>query len=278
MLLAELTVKFADDTKGVKRIESDQDRNKLQTVFDNLYAWPLKWGMEFNVAKCKVMHVGRSNPEYKYNINGEELAEVDEEKDIGVIVQKSLKPGKQCEKAANMAAAVLRQITRNFHYRDKRVFSKLYKQYVLPHLEFSSPAWSLWTIEDIEKLEGVQKKAVNMVTGLGGNSYEEKCKEIGIKTLRERRQYQDLVLLHGMVHGRGGLKLEDMFEKAHDRDGPRTRQVTGVNNLKIPAARSEIRKNSFAVRVVKEWNELPDILKGCTDTKKLKMALCKHRE
>jgi hypothetical protein len=117
-----------------------------------------------------------------------------------------------------------------------------------------------------------------MVTGLGGNSYEEKCKEIGIKTLRERRQYQDLVLLHGMVHGRGGLKLEDMFKRAHDRDGPRTRQVTGVNNLKIPAARSEIRKNSFAVRVVKEWNELPDILKSCTDTKKFKMALRKHRD
>jgi hypothetical protein len=81
-----------------------------------------------------------------------------------------------------------------------------------------------------------------------------------------------------MVHGRGGLKLEDMFERAHDRDGPRTRQVTGVNNLKIPVARSEIRKNSFAVRVAKEWNELPDILKSCTDTKKFKMALRKHRE
>jgi hypothetical protein len=65
MLLAELTVKFVDDTKGVKKIESEQDRNSLQTVFDNLFAWSQKRGMELNVAKCKVMHVGRSNPEYK---------------------------------------------------------------------------------------------------------------------------------------------------------------------------------------------------------------------
>jgi hypothetical protein len=28
-----------------------------------------------------VMHVGRANPMYKYNINGEELSEVEEEKD-----------------------------------------------------------------------------------------------------------------------------------------------------------------------------------------------------
>jgi hypothetical protein len=83
---------------------------------------------------------------------------VEEEKDIGVVVQKNIKPGKQCEKAANMAAAVLRQIERNFHYRDRNVFVKLYKQYVLPHLEFSTPAWSPWLRMDIDKLENVQKK------------------------------------------------------------------------------------------------------------------------
>jgi hypothetical protein len=157
MLLADLAVKFADDTKGVKKIESDDSRKELQQVFDNLYEWSQKWGMEFNIPKCKLMHVGRRNPEYSYSINGQELSVVEEEKDIGVIpvVQKNLKPGKQCEKSANMAAAVLRQIERNFHYRDRNVFVKLYTQYVLPHLEFSTPAWSPWLRTDIDKLENV---------------------------------------------------------------------------------------------------------------------------
>jgi hypothetical protein len=52
MLLADLAVKFADDTKGVKKIASLEDRENLQAVFDNLYGWSQKWGMEFNVAKC----------------------------------------------------------------------------------------------------------------------------------------------------------------------------------------------------------------------------------
>jgi hypothetical protein len=70
------------------------------------------------------------------------------------------------------------------------------------------------------------------------------------KHWQERRLVQDLILEHGMVtvHGRGGLKLEDMFEGANDREGARTRQATGSNNLKIPVARTEIRKNSYAVR------------------------------
>ena len=43
--------------------------------------------MEFNVKKCKIVHVGHSNPGYKNEINGGELQEIYEEEDIGVIVQ-----------------------------------------------------------------------------------------------------------------------------------------------------------------------------------------------
>jgi hypothetical protein len=278
MLLADLAVKFADDTKGVKKIDSDNSRRELQQVFDNLFEWSQKWGMEFNIPKCKIMHVGRRNPEYSYSINGQELSVVEEEKDIGVIVQKNIKPGKQCERAANMAAAVLRQIERNFHYRDRNVFVKLYKQYVLPHLEFSTPAWSPWLRADIDKLENVQKKAVKMISGLRGREYEERCKEIGLKTLEERRSIQDMQLLQGIVHGRGGMSIEGLFERADVREGIRTRQAAGTNNLKVQAARTDIRKNFFTIRAAKAWNELPDPLKNEPDKEKFKRALRKHCE
>ena len=39
--------------------------------------------MKFNVEKCKVMHIGRNNPEYKYSMGGLGLAVVDKEKDVG---------------------------------------------------------------------------------------------------------------------------------------------------------------------------------------------------
>jgi ribonucleases P/MRP protein subunit RPP40 len=67
-VLADLMTKFADDTKGLKEILSSQDRDDLQTVLNNLCRWAEIWGMEFNVSKCKIMHLGRNNPEYKYGI------------------------------------------------------------------------------------------------------------------------------------------------------------------------------------------------------------------
>ena len=51
----------------------------------------------------------------------------------------SLKPSLQCTQAANRAFAILKQITRTFMYRDRKVFLLLYKQFVRCHLEFAIP-------------------------------------------------------------------------------------------------------------------------------------------
>ena len=134
--LIELLIKFADDTKGLKEIESMADRNKLQATLDNLTKWAQDWGMSFNIPKCKIMHIGRNNPRYEYTMSGKLLAKVEEEKDIGVTVHSSLKPSRHCQKIAATSNTVLHQLTKNFHYRDRHVFKKLYVQYVRPHVEF----------------------------------------------------------------------------------------------------------------------------------------------
>jgi predicted YcjX-like family ATPase len=90
---------------------------------------------------------------------------VEEEKDVGVIIHKSLKPSRQCERAANTAMGILAQIAKCFHYRDKNIFVKLYTQHVRPHLEFATPAWSPWLAADKQRLEKVQEKAVDFGYG-----------------------------------------------------------------------------------------------------------------
>ena len=62
--------------------------------------WANTWGMAFNVDKCKVMHMGRSNKRYLYTMGGKPLKTTEEEKDIGVIITSNLKPSTQCASAA----------------------------------------------------------------------------------------------------------------------------------------------------------------------------------
>jgi hypothetical protein len=72
---------------------------------------------------------------------------------------------------------------------------------VRPHLEFSSAAWSPYFQKDIEVLEKVQKRAVNMVNGLAGLEYEEKLAALGLELLADRREFADLMLMYKILNG-----------------------------------------------------------------------------
>ncbi len=51
-----------DDKKPGQRVETAEQRCKLQKALDNVVKWAKTLGMKFNVNKCKVMHIGHNNP------------------------------------------------------------------------------------------------------------------------------------------------------------------------------------------------------------------------
>jgi hypothetical protein len=256
----EIIKKFADDTKVGQTVTDQEGREKLQAAIDGLCDWSQKWGMEFNIPKCKVMHLGAKNPKNEYSINGSKLLSTTEEKDIGVTVTDKLKPSAQCAKAAKTAQTVLGQISRAFHYRDRHVFVRLYKQYVRPHLEFATQAWSPWTVTDCEVLERVQRRAVRMVSGLKGVSHEEKLKELGLQSLAERRHQADMHMVHRIMHGDSGLRATTWFGPQQTAS-QNTRSVTDQFHIRHGTGRLEIRRNFFSVRVISEWNSIPQDLR-----------------
>jgi len=62
------------------------DSSKLQKDLDTIIVWVDKWEMNFNVGKCKVMHVGRTSLKKSYYKRENILEEVDQEKDLGIII------------------------------------------------------------------------------------------------------------------------------------------------------------------------------------------------
>ena len=84
--------KFADDTKCFMVTETDEEKEKFQTMLDSLAEWSSKWQMLFNTDKCHVIHTGKKNEEFQYSWGGGYLEATDEEKDVGVIITKTLKP------------------------------------------------------------------------------------------------------------------------------------------------------------------------------------------
>ncbi len=107
---------------------------------------------------------------------------------------------------------------------------------------------------DIDTLERVQERAVNMVAGLKGATYEEKCAELGLQTLEARREGKDMALVHKFLMNDSGTEL---FRRLASQERARTRQVEGGYGLAVQFARTDPRKYLFSVRAVEKWNKLP---------------------
>jgi ribonucleases P/MRP protein subunit RPP40 len=215
--------------------------------------------MKFNVNKCHVMHVGKNNTGHVYTMGGQQLAVTKSEKDVGVIISDNLKQNEQCRKAAATASAVLGQIHRAFHYRDRHTYVRLYAQYVRPHLEFAASAWSPWAIGDIACLEKVQERAIRAVSGLQGKTYQDRLRELSMASLAERREEADMCLVHKIMSDSDEGFSEQWFVKAATRRP--TRMAAGYNNLLPQRGHHDFRRGFFSLRVVDSWNRLPDDVK-----------------
>ena len=75
-VVGEVTIsKFADDTKLARTSVDKKGREELQSTLDNMVRWADRWGMQFNVAKCKVMHLGPKNFKHPYFMKGQQRGE-----------------------------------------------------------------------------------------------------------------------------------------------------------------------------------------------------------
>ena len=255
-------VKFADDSKAGRVVDSPEDREAFQAMLNRLETWSQEWQLLFNRSKCKVMHFGKDNPRQEYTMDGVALESSKQEKDLGVLIDDNLKPKAQCSKAASNANMILGQLMRGCTWRDPANLTKLYKVYVRPHLEYAQSSWSPWLQGDINTLEQVQQRFTRMVSGMGNLTYGERLAKLGLTTLQDRHGRGDMIETFKILTGKVDVNPETWFTPIGSREGAaNTRASDGHLNLARREASSETRKKQFSVRVVPVWNALPETVK-----------------
>ena len=79
-----------------------------------------------------VLHIGQFNPRYCYRMKGLDIVKVNEEKDLGVLIDRNLKFHSQCLEVVNKANGLLGLIKRTFLGLLEDLFLSLYKTLVRP--------------------------------------------------------------------------------------------------------------------------------------------------
>ena len=209
--------------------------------------------MELNEDKCKVLHIGKSNREATYTINGVEIVKVNEEKDLGIILNSSLKWDSHINAITTKANLVWGQIRNAFRFIDKYTFKLLFTSLVRPHLEYGAVVWNPFLHKDIEAIESVQRRASKAVYDCRGMSYENRLSVIGLTSLKKRRDRGDLIQKFKLHKGLNNINWHSTpVESTHDYN---TRQHNVINR---EISRLNIRYNFFTNRTANSWNSLPN--------------------
>ena len=260
--MTSTVLKFADDTKI-----SSNSQQELQRDLDTAVEWAKTWQMQFNTNKCKVMHVGHRNERAIYNMGNHRLEEVEEEKDLGVLIHRTLSVSNNCAVAVKKANQMAGHIYRIVTHKSVQSVVPLYNALVRPHLEYCSLVWSPYLKKDILSIDKVQRRVSKMIPSISALTYEERLKRTGLISLENRRLRADLLEVFKILKGFVKVDPATHFSMS-DR-----RSRGHMLKLEKPRARLELRRHFFSNRVIDAWNSLPGHMVEATSTNMFKAAL-----
>lgn len=258
-LVTSSTYLFADDTKIFRIITDQTDHNILQGDLNLLTEWSDTWLLRFHPDKCKHMHISKYTTEqpYSYQLKGKDLETIEIEKDIGVIIDKKLSFEDHINEKIKKAHSMSALIRRTFENLDSKTFLPLYKALVRSQLDYASSVWSPYKNTWIEKIEEVQRRATRQIQGMKNLTYPERLKKLKLPTLAYRRVRGDMIETYKIINGLYDPDASSLIKLAKDSG---TRISSRKNTVKISTQwhKSDLRKYSFANRISKVWNNLPE--------------------
>ena len=246
---------FADDAKIYSKVSKQEDAHGLQLDLDRLVNWSNTWLLDFNQNKCKVLHFGNKNQKNQYRINDTFLEESICERDLGVFVSNKMKPEQHINHVISKANSMLGMIKNTFKNMDEDIFLALYKALVRPLLDYCAQVWSPYFLKDIEAIEKVQRRATKLVPGLVDLTYLDRLEKLKLTNLHERRIRGDMIEVFKILNGFENINKDKFFQPL-----PYDHLHTRGHAFKLfkPQVKYDLRKYFFSVRIVHNWNSLPD--------------------
>jgi hypothetical protein len=259
---------FADDTKFFST-----EPVQLQTCLDDFGSWLETRQLKLAVEKCNSFHISKSTQLPSFTINNSQISSTTVIKDLGIFLSNDLKWATHVNRIYRNACHSSYHILRFSKTRNIWVLMKLYKTYVRPKVEYSTPVWSPSLKGDIRKIEKIQEVFTRYACrrcNIPYSDYSDRLSKLNLPSLERRRKIYDLVFLYKTINNSTGLDFHKYFIIK-----PQTYNLRG-SKFKIESKFNSFNTrwcNSYFQRVIKSWNTLPEKIKCASSIDQFKTGL-----
>ena len=202
---------FADDSLLYLTVNGARENRQLKEDLSALEEWERIWQMSFNPSKCFVIRITSRKKKKRrvfqstYKLHNQVLEVTNASRYLGVKVTEDLTWSSHISEVAGKANRTLGFLRRNFKECAREVKAVTYTTMVRPVLDYASTVWDPHQEGDIKTLEQVQRRPARYVyndyTTRTSGCVTAMVKDIGWKSLQDRRYIARLSLLYKMQHG-----------------------------------------------------------------------------
>ena len=262
---------FADDTRIKKDISVSTDVKCLQDDLNSVCQWTTDNNMMLHEKKFEYLNHSTGESKllrelpytsefYQYSTpNGTVMTPVSSVRDLGVTITPDLSWSPHIDNIIINANKMSSWILSVFSTRDEETMSTLYKTLVRSRLEFSCPLWTPSKMEDIIKLEQVQRNFTSKIASYRHLHYWDRLSRLKLMSLQRRRERYSLLHLHKILHNTVSSDL-NITTNYSERRGL---CVNVPPILRCTKAKYQtLYDSSFTVLTPRLWNSLPKSIRG----------------
>ena len=248
---------FADDTRILAPIMSNEDVDSLQADLDVIYEWSVENNAQFNDDKFECVRYGyneqiKSSTRYS-SISGTNIKVKSNVRDLGVTVSNTAVFTEHISKTATTTSLKCGWILRTFRSRSPLVMLTLWKSLVLPHLDYCCQLWSPWKTGDIQKIENVQVCFINKIAGMSTMNYWQQLAALKLYSLERRRERYIAIYVWKVIENivpNFGIKVKTNARRGRDCEVPKIM-------ASAPVRVQNIRFGSLIINGPRIFNSLP---------------------
>ena len=253
---------FADDTRVLGNIASEEDVEKMQSDLNKIYKWAEDNNMLFNNSKFEILRYG-TNTEIKHSTfyltaNDEIIEEKESLRDLGVIVNNQGTPNDHIDHICGKVKQKSGWILRTFKSRQPHFLKTLWKQLIQPHFDYCSQLMNLNQM-NMSKLEKLQSSFTRKIKCPEELNYWERLKHFQMLSQERRMQRYKIIYTWKILEGKVpncGITPTDNVRKGRLCIIPAMKNC----NQRIQT----LRDNSFQIVGPRLFNSLPTNIRNKT--------------